>query len=59
MRAFQAIVLVPVCLILVCFMITVAGCEVFAAEEAHAREAKLEGHIAEPESINHPRHPTV
>lgn len=40
MGAFQAIVLVPVCVMLLWLVLTIAGCEVFAWIEARAREKR-------------------
>jgi len=40
MGAFQAIVLVPVCVMLLCLALTIIGCEVFAWIEARAREKR-------------------
>jgi predicted membrane protein len=42
MTAFKAIVLVPVCSMLLCLVFTVAGCEVFAAKEIAAKLVKAE-----------------
>ncbi|KAG8724677.1 hypothetical protein FRC09_015821 [Ceratobasidium sp. 395] len=38
MAAFKAIVLVPVCLMLLCLAITVAGCEIFTWKEGVAKQ---------------------
>jgi hypothetical protein len=42
MVAFKAIVLVPVCSMLLCLAFTVAGCEVFATKELNARRLRGE-----------------
>ncbi|QRV87257.1 hypothetical protein RhiJN_15275 [Ceratobasidium sp. AG-Ba] len=42
MAAFKIIVLVPVCLMLLCLICTVTGCEYFAWKEREARLAKLQ-----------------
>ncbi|KAF8709179.1 hypothetical protein RHS03_03272, partial [Rhizoctonia solani] len=59
-RAFQTIVLVPVGLMLVCLLGTVAGCEWFAHRERHKfkyerdEEKHVAGtHVAKPQAINH------
>lgn len=50
--AYQAIVLAPVCLILLCLVITVVGCEIFAWIEARAKEKRKRemtmGEVEEP-----------
>ncbi|KAG8682059.1 hypothetical protein FRC08_015208 [Ceratobasidium sp. 394] len=40
MRAFKAVVLVPVCAMLLCLVVTVAGCEFFAWQEGSAKQDK-------------------
>ncbi|KAG9079407.1 hypothetical protein FRC06_007751, partial [Ceratobasidium sp. 370] len=40
MKAFKAVVLVPVCIMLLCLLATVAGCEFFAWKEGSAKQNK-------------------